>query len=77
MITVNSINDQDHIYSLSKWVKTMKVKIKDKVKYWEALPMPREWRIVESSEEETSEKKREMARSVMEEWLSSHPMDGD
>jgi hypothetical protein len=55
----------------------MKVKIKDKVKYWEALPMPREWRIVESSEEETSEKKREMARSVMEEWLSSHPMDGD
>ena len=55
----------------------MKLKIKENVNYWEALPMPREWRIVENSKEETSEKKREMARSIMEEWLSSHPMDGD
>lgn len=55
----------------------MKVKVKENVKYWEALPMPREWRIVESPEGEAGEKKREMARSIMEEWLSSHPMDGD
>jgi len=56
-------------------VKTVKVKVKENVKYWEALPMPREWRIVEGPE--SDEKKREMARSIMEEWLSSHPMDGD
>ncbi|MFP4135942.1 MAG: hypothetical protein ACLFN7_02560 [Candidatus Acetothermia bacterium] len=55
----------------------MRVKVKQrKPDYWEALPMPREWRVVERGNGDREEEKREMARSVMEEWLSVHPMDG-
>lgn len=55
----------------------MKVKVKEKkLDYWEALPMPRKWRVVENSGGEGEEQKQEMAKSVMNEWLSVHPMDG-
>lgn len=53
----------------------MKIKEK-KLDYWGALPKPREWRIVENGEADGEDQKQEMAKSVMDEWLSVHPMDG-
>lgn len=45
--------------------------------YWEALPKPREWKIIKNLEVEVDDDKRELEKYIMDEWLSSHPMEGD
>jgi len=45
--------------------------------YWEALPKPREWKIVENLGVEVDDDKRELEKYIMYEWLSTHPMEGD
>ena len=45
--------------------------------YWEALPIPRKWRTVEENDEGKRNGKEELAKSIWNEWISAHPMDGD
>lgn len=54
------------------------LKVKDNsTNYWAALPIPREWRVIENLRGEGHEEDRELEKFVMNEWLSAHPMEGD
>ena len=54
----------------------MKVQEKS-LKYWEALPIPREWRTVGNVVDEGEKTDQVIVRSILNEWLGTHPMDGD
>lgn len=45
--------------------------------YWAALPIPRKWRMIGNFQVEEDEEQLELEKFFMNEWLSSHPMEGD
>ncbi len=44
--------------------------------YWEALPIPRKWRVGEDHDGKGNEREKRLVKSVWDEWTSAHPMDG-
>ncbi len=50
---------------------------KHDLKYWQALPIPKKWRVLENNGDEEENKKERLEKSIWKEWISAHPMDGD
>lgn len=54
----------------------MKDDVKGSSSYWSFLPIPREWKLGENADELDGTLNDQLLNSMMDEWLSTHPMDG-
>jgi len=44
--------------------------------YWESLPVPNQWKILGKMSQKEDRLGKQLVKSMMDEWLSTHPMAG-